>query len=300
MTEKREGSMALIELAIEPRSEADRERLDVALGEMAAADPTFGYHFDWKDGQTILTGVDEWQLDQKIDVLRRVYEVQADVGAPQVAYRETLGCAREIDHTHKRQRGGEGEFARVRIQFAPGEPGSGFVFQSRIVGGAVPEEYIPGIEKGLESARQNGLLAGFPMIDFIAVLVDGAFHDIDSSELAFEIAARHAFGELREKGAPKLLEPIMRVEVVTPAEYLGDVIGDLNSRRGLIEGAQQRGDLHVTTALVPLANMFGYIGVVRHLFDGRVQFTMHYDHHGQTPDPDPEPPTFPPAIGMRA
>jgi elongation factor G len=273
----------VIEIAIEPKSKADQEKLGVALGKMVAEDPSFTVFTDQESGQTIMKGMGELHLDIKVDILKRTYKVEANIGAPQVAYRESLGRACEIDYTHKKQTGGTGQFARVKLQFAPGEPGSGFVFESKIVGGAVPKEFIPGVQKGLESAKENGLLAGFPLIDFSATLVDGAYHDVDSSVLAFEIAARAAFKELREKGGPKLLEPIMKVEVLTPDEYLGDVIGDLNSRRGQIQGTDQRGNAQVITAFVPLANMFGYIGNLRGMSQGRAQFTMQYDHYEPVP-----------------
>jgi elongation factor G len=281
--EKMNFPAPVIEIAIEPKSKADQEKLGVALGKMVAEDPSFTVHTDQESGQTIMKGMGELHLDIKVDILKRTYKVEANIGAPQVAYRESLGRAVEIDYTHKKQTGGTGQFARVKIQFAPGEPGSGFKFESKIVGGAVPKEFVPGVEKGLESVKDNGLLAGFPLIDFTATLVDGAFHDVDSSVLAFEIAARAAFKELREKGAPKLLEPIMKVEVLTPDEYLGDVIGDLNSRRGQIQGTDQRGNAQVVTAFVPLANMFGYIGNLRGMSQGRAQFTMQYDHYEPVP-----------------
>jgi elongation factor G len=273
----------VIEIAIEPKSKADQEKLGVALGKMVAEDPSFTVFTDQESGQTIMKGMGELHLDIKVDILKRTYKVEANIGAPQVAYRESLGRAVEIDYTHKKQTGGTGQFARIKVQFAPGEPGSGFVFDSKVVGGSVPKEFVPGVEKGLESAKENGLLAGFPLIDFSATLVDGAYHDVDSSVLAFEIAARAAFKELREKGAPKLLEPIMKVEVLTPDEYLGDVIGDLNSRRGQIQGTDQRGNAQVITAFVPLANMFGYIGNLRGMSQGRAQFTMQYDHYDTVP-----------------
>jgi len=273
----------VIEIAIEPKSKADQEKLGVALGKMVAEDPSFTVHTDQESGQTIMKGMGELHLDIKVDILKRTYKVEANIGAPQVAYRESLGRACEIDYTHKKQTGGTGQFARIKLQFAPGEPGSGFKFESKVVGGSVPKEFIPGVEKGLESSKENGLLAGFPLIDFTATLVDGAYHDVDSSVLAFEIAARAAFKELREKGAPKLLEPIMKVEVLTPDEYLGDVIGDLNSRRGQIQGTDQRGNAQVVTAFVPLANMFGYIGNLRGMSQGRAQFTMQYDHYEAVP-----------------
>jgi elongation factor G len=273
----------VIEIAIEPKSKADQEKLGVALGKMVAEDPSFTVFTDQESGQTIMKGMGELHLDIKVDILKRTYKVEANIGAPQVAYRESLGKSVEIDYTHKKQTGGTGQFARIKVQFAPGLPGSGFVFESKVVGGAVPKEFVPGVEKGLESAKENGLLAGFPLIDFSATLVDGAYHDVDSSVLAFEIAARAAFKELREKGAPKLLEPIMKVEVLSPDEYLGDVIGDLNSRRGQIQGTDQRGNAQVITAFVPLANMFGYIGNLRGMSQGRAQFTMQYDHYDTVP-----------------
>jgi len=290
----------VIEIAIEPKSKADQEKLGVALGKMVAEDPSFTVHTDQESGQTIMKGMGELHLDIKVDILKRTYKVEANIGAPQVAYRESLGKRAEIDYTHKKQTGGTGQFARIKLIFEPGEPGSGFKFESKIVGGAVPKEFIPGVEKGLESSKENGLLAGFPLIDFSATLVDGAYHDVDSSVLAFEIAARAAFKELREKGAPKLLEPIMKVEVLTPDEYLGDVIGDLNSRRGQIQGTDQRGNAQVVTAFVPLANMFGYIGNLRGMSQGRAQFTMQYDHYEALPSPEPPNDLFPPAMAMRA
>jgi elongation factor G len=230
-----------------------------------------------------MKGMGELHLDIKVDILRRTYKVDANIGAPQVAYRETLGRRTEIDYTHKKQTGGSGQFARVKIVFEPNEPGGGYAFESKVVGGSVPKEFVPGVEKGLASAKDNGLLAGFPVIDFKATLVDGAYHDVDSSVLAFEIAARAAFRELREKAAPKLLEPIMKVEVVTPEDYVGDVIGDLNSRRGMIQGTDQRGNAQVINAMVPLANMFGYVSQLRSFSQGRAQFTMQYDHYEAVP-----------------
>ena len=282
--EKMDFPAPVIEIAIEPKSKADQEKLGVALGKMVAEDPSFTVFTDQESGQTIMKGMGELHLDIKVDILKRTYKVDANIGAPQVAYRESLGKRAEIDYTHKKQTGGTGQFARVMITFEPGEPGTGFVFESKIVGGAVPKEFIPGVEKGLESIKESGLLAGFPLIDFKATLTDGKYHDVDSSVLAFEIAARAAFRELREKGSPKLLEPIMKVEVVSPDEYLGDVIGDLNSRRGQIQGTEQRGNAQVVTAFVPLANMFGYIGNLRGMSQGRAQFTMQYDHYEEVPN----------------
>ncbi len=281
--EKMNFPAPVIEQSIEPKSKADQEKLGVALGKMVAEDPSFTVYTDPESGQTIMKGMGELHLDIKVDILRRTYKVDANIGAPQVAYRESLGRKTDIDYTHKKQTGGTGQFARVKIVFEPGEEGSGFVFESSIIGGAVPKEFIPGVQKGLESAKDNGLLAGFPVIDFKATLYDGGFHDVDSSVLAFEIAARAAFRELREKASPKLLEPIMKVEVVTPDEYMGDVIGDLNSRRGQIQGTETRGNAQVVTAFVPLANMFGYISQLRSFSQGRAQYTMQYDHYEPVP-----------------
>jgi elongation factor G len=281
--EKMEFPAPVIEIAVEPKSKADQEKLGVALAKLAGEDPSFTVSTDHESGQTILKGMGELHLDIKIDILKRTYKVEANIGAPQVAYRESLGKAADIDYTHKKQTGGTGQFARVKIKFEPGEPGSGFVFESAIVGGNVPKEYIPGVQKGLESAKDNGLLAGFPLIDFKATLYDGAYHDVDSSVLAFEIASRAAFKELRTQGAPKLLEPIMAVEVVTPEEYLGSVIGDLNGRRGMIQGQDMRGNAVVVNAFVPLANMFGYVNTLRGMSQGRAQFTMQYDHYDPVP-----------------
>jgi elongation factor G len=281
--ERMEFPAPVIEIAVEPKSKADQEKLGVALAKLAAEDPSFTVSTDFESGQTILKGMGELHLDIKIDILKRTYKVEANIGAPQVAYRESITRKAEIDYTHKKQTGGTGQFARVMLTFEPGEPGTGFVFESAIVGGAVPKEYIPGVEKGLESAKENGLLAGFPLIDFKATLTDGKFHDVDSSVLAFEIASRAAFKELREKGGPKLLEPIMKVEVVTPEEYLGSVIGDLNGRRGMIQGQDMRGNAIVVDAFVPLANMFGYVNTLRGMSQGRAQFSMVYDHYEPVP-----------------
>jgi elongation factor G len=281
--EKMEFPDPVIEVSIEPKTKADQEKLGVALQKLAAEDPSFRVSTDFESGQTILKGMGELHLDIKVDILRRTYKVDANVGAPQVAYRETLGRKTEIDYTHKKQTGGSGQFAKIKVVFEPNEPGAGYQFESKIVGGNVPKEFIPGVEKGLASAKENGLLAGFPVIDFKATLIDGAYHDVDSSVLAFEIAARAAFRELRDKAHPKLLEPIMKVEVVTPDEYMGDVIGDLNSRRGQIQGTETRGNAQVVTAFVPLANMFGYVSTLRGMSQGRAQFTMQYDHYEAVP-----------------
>jgi elongation factor G len=281
--EKMEFPAPVIEISVEPKTKADQEKLGVALAKLASEDPSFTVSTDHESGQTILKGMGELHLDIKIDILRRTYKVDATIGQPQVAYRESLGRKVDIDYTHKKQTGGTGQFARVMITFEPGEPGSGFVFENSIVGGAVPKEYIPGVEKGLNSIKDGGLLAGFPLIDFKATLTDGKFHDVDSSVLAFEIAARAAFRELKDKGQPKLLEPIMAVEVVTPEDYLGSVIGDLNGRRGMIQGQDMRGNATVVNAFVPLANMFGYVNTLRGMSQGRAAFTMQYDHYEPVP-----------------
>ncbi len=281
--EKMDFPDPVIELSIEPKTKADQEKLGVALQKLAQEDPSFRVSTDFESGQTILKGMGELHLEIKVDILRRTYKVDANVGAPQVAYRETLGRKAEIDYTHKKQTGGSGQFARIKIVFEPGEAGSGFQFINKVVGGSVPKEFVPGVEKGLESAKENGLLAGFPVIDVKATLIDGAYHDVDSSVMAFEIAARAAFRELREKAAPKLLEPVMKVEVLTPDEYMGDVIGDLNSRRGQIQGTETRGNAQVVTAFVPLANMFSYVNTLRGMSQGRASFSMQYDHYEAVP-----------------
>jgi elongation factor G len=283
LLEKMDFPDPVIEIAIEPKSKADQEKLGVALQKLAAEDPTLRVSTDQESGQTILKGMGELHLDIKVDILRRTYKVEANIGQPQVAYRETLGRPAEIVYTHKKQTGGSGQFAEVKIMFEPAEPGAGYAFESKIVGGNVPREYIPGVEKGLLQAKENGLLAGFPVIDFTATLLDGKYHDVDSSVLAFEIAARSAFRELRGRAAPKLLEPIMKVEVTTPEEYVGDVIGDLNSRRGMIQGTDQRGNAQVVIAMVPLANMFSYVNNLRSMSQGRANFHMEYDHYEAVP-----------------
>jgi elongation factor G len=281
--ERMEFPEPVIELAVEPKSKADQEKLGVALSKLAAEDPSFRVSTDHETGQTILKGMGELHLDIKVDILRRTYKVDANVGAPQVAYREKLGRAATIDYTHKKQTGGTGQFARIKVEFSPGEPGTGFVFENEIVGGAVPKEFVPGVVKGFTSEKENGLLAGFPVIDFTARLVDGAYHDVDSSVLAFEIAARACFRELKEKGDPRLLEPIMKVEVVSPEDYVGSVIGDLNSRRGMIQGQDMRGNATVINAMVPLANMFGYVNTLRSFSQGRANFTMQFSHYEEVP-----------------
>ncbi len=281
--EKMEFPEPVIEIAIEPNTKADQEKMGIALSRMASEDPSFKITSDPETGQTIIKGMGELHLEIKVDILKREYKVDAKVGAPQVAYRETITKQNEIDYTHKKQSGGAGQFARVKIVFEPLEPGSGFVFDNKIVGGVVPKEYIPGVIKGLQSAMETGVIAGFPMIDFKATLIDGAYHDVDSSVLAFEIAARAAFREGIAKCNPRLLEPIMKVDVVTPEDYMGDIIGDLNSRRGQVSGMDQRGNAREISAMVPLANMFGYVNVLRSMSQGRAQFSMVFDHYDQVP-----------------
>jgi elongation factor G len=281
--EKMEFPEPVIEIAIEPKTKADQEKMGMALSRLASEDPSFRVSTDHETGQTVIKGMGELHLEIKVDILRREYKVDANIGAPQVAYRETITRQGEIDYTHKKQSGGAGQFARVKIVFEPLEPGSGFVFENKIVGGAVPKEYVPGVQKGLQSVMETGVVAGFPMIDFKATLIDGAYHDVDSSVLAFEIAARAAFREGMPKCAPKLLEPIMKVEVVTPEDYMGDVIGDLNSRRGQITGMDQRANARVINAMVPLAAMFGYVNTLRSMSQGRAQFSMVFDHYEQVP-----------------
>jgi elongation factor G len=281
--ERMEFPQPVIEIAVEPKTKADQEKLGVALSKLAAEDPSFQVSTDHETGQTILKGMGELHLDIKVDILKRTYKVEANIGQPKVAYRERINKRAEIDYTHKKQTGGTGQFARIKVIFEPGEPGSGFQFESKIVGGSVPKEYIPGVTKGLEGSVANGLLAGFPVIDLKATLIDGAFHDVDSSVLAFEIAARAAFRELKEQGDPRLLEPMMKVEVVTPEEFTGSVIGDLNSRRGMIQGQDMRGNANVVNAMVPLANMFGYVNDLRSFTQGRASFTMQFDHYEEVP-----------------
>ena len=273
----------VIEIAVEPKTKADQEKMGVALSKMASEDPSFSVSTDQETGQTILKGMGELHLEIKIDILKREYKVEAVVGAPQVAYRETITKKDTVDYTHKKQSGGAGQFARIKLEFEPLDPGSGFVFESKIVGGVVPKEYIPGVQKGLDIAIQSGTIAGFPMIDFKVTLVDGAYHDVDSSVLAFQIAAQAALREGVPRCQPRLLEPIMKVEVVTPEDHMGDVIGDLNSRRGQVTGMDQRGNARVVNAMVPLATMFGYVNTLRSMTQGRAQFTMTFDHYEQVP-----------------
>jgi elongation factor G len=281
--ERMEFPDPVIEVAVEPKTKADQEKMSSALARLATEDPSFKVSVDPESGQTVIKGMGELHLEIIVDRMKREFKVEANVGAPQVAYRETITRAIEYDYTHKKQTGGAGQFARVKVRFEPGERGTGAAFASEVVGGRVPREYIPGVEKGILGAAETGVLAGFPMIDFKATLVDGAYHDVDSSVMAFEIAGRACFREAVTKAGPVLLEPMMRVEVVTPEEYMGDVIGDLNSRRGQVTGMDQRGNARVINAMVPLANMFGYVNTLRSMSQGRAQYTMHFDHYAQVP-----------------
>ncbi|OPB29784.1 elongation factor G [Bartonella sp. WD12.1] len=280
--ERMEFPEPVIEIAIEPKTKADQEKMGIALNRLAAEDPSFRVKSDEESGQTIIAGMGELHLDIIVDRMRREFKVEANVGQPQVAYRETITKVAEIDYTHKKQSGGAGQFARVKIIFEPHD-GDDFVFESKIVGGAVPKEYIPGVQKGIESVMGSGSLAGFPMLGVKATLIDGGYHDVDSSVLAFEIAARAAFREGAQKAGAQLLEPIMKVEVVTPEDYMGDVIGDLNSRRGQISGTEVRGIATVVNAMVPLANMFGYVNTLRSMSQGRAQYTMQFNHYEPVP-----------------
>ena len=272
----------VIEIAIEPKSKNDQEKMSQGLQRLAAEDPSFQVSSDNESGQTIMRGMGELHLDILVDRLKREFKVEANIGAPQVAYRETITKDVEIDYTHKKQSGGSGQFARVKIKFGPLAEG-GYSFSNSVVGGSVPKEYIPGVEKGLISAKDTGVIAGFPVIDFQAELVDGASHDVDSSVLAFEIAARAAFRQAMKEAGARLLEPVMKVEVITPEEYMGDIIGDLNSRRGNVGGMEPRGNARAIEAMVPLANMFGYINTLRSMSQGRAQYSMQFDHYEQVP-----------------
>jgi len=281
--EKMEFPEPVIEIAIEPKSKADQEKLGVALAKLVAEDPSFRVNTDPESGQTIIRGMGELHLDIKVDILRRTYKVDANIGAPQVAYREKITREATVDYTHKKQTGGHGQFAKIKILAEPGEPGTGFVFENEIVGGSVPKEFIPAVEKGLEGQMTSGVIAGFPVVDVKVSLIDGASHDVDSSAMAFEIAARAAMREALQKGGSALLEPIMKVEVVTPEDYTGSVIGDLNSRRGQIQGQDMRGNANVINAMVPLANMFSYVNNLRSMSQGRATFTMQFDHYAEVP-----------------
>jgi elongation factor G len=282
--ERMEFPDPVIEVAVEPKTKSDQERMGMALARLAAEDPSFKVTSDEESGQVVIKGMGELHLEILVDRMKREFKVDANVGAPQVAYRETISRVANIDYTHKKQSGGAGQFARMKMKFEPLKPGSGFVFENNVTGGNIPKEYIPGIKKGLESARKTGILTGFPVIDFKVDLYDGAHHDVDSSVMAFEIASRAAFREGMRKAGPKLLEPVMKVEVVTPEDYMGDIIGDLNSRRGQIGGMDQRGNARVVDAMVPLANMFGYVSTLRSMSQGRAQYTMQFDHYAEVPN----------------
>jgi len=281
--ERMEFPEPVIELSVEPKTKADQEKMGIALNRLSAEDPSFRVSTDHESGQTIIKGMGELHLDIIVDRMRREFKVEANVGAPQVAYREYLAKPIDLDHTHKKQSGGTGQFGRVKVKVSPGERGSGFVFKDEIKGGNIPKEYIPAIEKGFRETAETGSLIGFPIIDFEVLLYDGAYHDVDSSALAFEICARGAMREVAQKAGIKLLEPIMKVEVVTPEEYLGDVIGDMNSRRGQIQGTDTRGNAQAVEAMVPLANMFGYVNQLRSFTQGRANYSMFFSHYDEVP-----------------
>jgi len=281
--EKMEFPDPVIEVAVEPKTKVDIEKMGIALNRLAMEDPSFRVAVDQESGQTVIKGMGELHLEILVDRMKREFKVEANVGAPQVAFRETISKTYDEDYTHKKQSGGAGQFARVKIKFEPQPAGTGFVFVNEVVGGNVPKEYIPAVEKGLRSAAETGVMAGFPCTDFKATLYDGAYHDVDSSTMAFEIAARAAFREGIAAAGPKLLEPIMKVEVVTPEDYMGDIIGDLNSRRGQVEGMDTRGNARVIEASVPLANMFGYVNNLRSMSQGRAQYTMLFDRYAEVP-----------------
>jgi len=283
LLEKMEFPNPVIEMKVEPRTKADVEKMGLALAKLAAEDPSFRVSTDQESGETIIKGMGELHLDIKVDILKRTHKVEVNVGAPQVAYRETLARTTEIDYTHKKQTGGTGQFARVKLRLEPNEPGAGNEFLSEIVGGVVPKEYIPGVEKGVQSVWDSGVLIGFPMVDTKVTLFDGDYHEVDSSTIAFEIAARTAMREGAAKAGVKLLEPIMDVEVVSPGDFVGSVIGDLNSRRGQIRSQEMRGNATVIRAHVPLANMFGYVSQLRSMSQGRAMYTMQFAHYAEVP-----------------
>jgi elongation factor G len=281
--ERMEFPEPVIEVAVEPKTKGDQEKLGVALHRLAQEDPSFRVSVDHESGQTIIKGMGELHLDIIVDRMRREFKVEANVGAPQVAFRETVSKRADVDYTHKKQTGGSGQFARVKMTIEPNEQGKGFEFVNKVIGGNIPKEYIPGVAKGVQSVVESGVLAGFPILDVKVTLTDGAYHDVDSSVMAFEIASRAAFREGALKAGPKLLEPIMKVEVVTPEDYVGGIIGDLTSRRGQVRGQETRGNASVISAMVPLANMFGYVNNLRSMSQGRAQFTMQFDHYAQAP-----------------
>ena len=282
--ERMEFPDPVIEVAVEPKTKADQEKMGVALGRLAAEDPSFRVTSDHDSGQTIIKGMGELHLDILVDRMKREFKVEANVGAPQVAYRETITTEADIDYTHKKQSGGAGQFARVKMVIKPGEPGCGLDFENTVVGGNIPKEYIPGVEKGVGAAMTFGVVAGFPVTDVKVVLYDGAYHDVDSSVMAFELAGRAGFREGLQKAGPKLLEPVMRVEVVTPEEFVGDVIGDLNSRRGQVQGMEPQGVNTLVKSMVPLATMFGYVNNLRSLTQGRASYSMFFEKYEQCPE----------------
>ena len=282
--ERMEFPTPVIEVAVEPKSKADQEKMSIAIGRLVAEDPSLQVETNEESGQTVLKGMGELHLEIIVDRMRREFSVEANIGAPQVAYRETITKAHEITYQHKKQSGGAGQYAKVKILFEPLEPASGFEFESKVVGGNVPKEYIPAVQAGIDEIKESGILAGYPMTDFKATLIDGAYHDVDSSSLAFEIAAKAAFKEAAAAASPAILEPMMKVEVVTPEDYMGDIIGDLNSRRGQVSGMESRGNAQVINAAVPLANMFGYVNTLRSMSQGRAQFSMVFDHYAQVPN----------------
>jgi elongation factor G len=281
--ERMEFPNPVIEVAVEPKTKSDQEKLGVALNRLAQEDPSFRVSVDHESGQTIIRGMGELHLDIIVDRMRREFGVEANVGAPQVAYRETVSKEAKVDYTHKKQTGGSGQFARVKLTIEPNEQGAGYEFINKVVGGNIPKEFIPGVQKGVQSVIDAGILAGFPILDVKVTLTDGASHDVDSSVMAFEIASRAAFREGAMKAGPKLLEPMMKVEAVTPEDYVGGIIGDLTSRRGQVRGQETRGNAVVISAMVPLANMFGYVNTLRSMSQGRAQFTMEFDHYSQVP-----------------
>ena len=282
--ERMEFPDPVIEISVEPKTQSDQDKMGVALNRLAAEDPSFRVTTDHESGQTIIKGMGELHLEIIVDRMLREFQVDANIGQPQVAYRETISREADVDYTHKKQTGGSGQFARVKMRAEPLPGGSGYEFENKVVGGNIPKDFIPGVEKGLKSAMESGIKTGFPVTDLKVTLYDGASHDVDSSVMAFEIAARAAFRELAAQAKPRVLEPMMRVEVVTPDEYLGDIIGDLNSRRGNVGGMDQRGNARVISAQVPLATMFGYVNTLRSMSQGRAQFTMHFDHYAVVPN----------------
>ena len=290
-----------MEIAVEPKTKADQEKMGIALNRLAAEDPSFRVTTDHESGQTIIKGMGELHLEILVDRMKREFKVEANVGAPQVAYREYLAKPVELTYTHKKQSGGSGQFGEVKVKVVPGERGTGFQFIDDVKGGNIPREYIPSVEKGMRETAATGSLIGFPIVDFAVHLIDGKYHDVDSSALAFEITGRGAMREAAQKAGIKILEPIMKVEVVTPEDYLGDVIGDINSRRGQIQGTDSRGNAQVVEALVPLANLFGYAKDLRTLTNGRAQCTMQFSHYDEiSPNLSGPDDTFPAAAALRA